>query len=128
MRKSRVKRPGTVEFYNVWAFGYGLQALTRALARQDAGVEEAEIRAAAARLVRALEIYQVPDGGWGYYDFDLKSYHPTGSSTPFTTGTILIALHEAQAHGIEVPRALAAKAVRSIRRCRMKDTAAATAR
>jgi hypothetical protein len=121
VKNGRVKRPGGIEFYNVWAFGYGLQALARAPQREDSGSADGEIREAAAGLVEALGIYQVPDGGWGYLDFDLKSYHPTGSSTPFTTGTILIALYEARAQGIEVPRGMINKAVRAIRRCRKKD-------
>ncbi len=118
---ARVKRPNGMELYNVWAFGYGLRAMAQALRERAPGAGEMELRSAAAELVEALRLYQVPDGGWGYYDFEAQTYRPSGSSTSFTTATILIGLHEAAAAGIEVPRDLTDRAVRSVRICRKAD-------
>ncbi len=118
VKNARVKRPNGMELYNVWSFGYGLRAFAEALQTAAPGASPEAIRAEARSLVKALEVYQVPDGGWGYYDFEAQTYRPSGSSTSFTTATILIALHEARAAGIEVPQALIDKAVRSVDFCR----------
>jgi hypothetical protein len=121
VRNARVKRANGMELYNVWAFGYCLRALAEALATGATGADPADLRGAADELVRALRVYQVPDGGWGYYDFDAQTYRPSGSSTSFTTATILIALREARDAGIDVPQDLVDRAVRSVRFCRKED-------
>jgi hypothetical protein len=117
----RVKRPDGVEMYNVWSHGYGLRALAQALRTEAPGADEQGIRAAAASLIEALAIYQVPDGGWGYYDFNAQTYRPSGTSMSFTTATILIALHEAREAGLEVPEAMVEHAVKSVQICRKAD-------
>jgi hypothetical protein len=117
----RVKRANQVELYNVWSHGYGLQAMVQALATDAPGADPGEIRAAAESLIAALEIYQVPDGGWGYYDFNAHTYHPSGTSMSFTTATILVALHAAREVGLEVPQPMIDKAVKCLRICRKKD-------
>ncbi|MHC4415275.1 MAG: prenyltransferase/squalene oxidase repeat-containing protein [Planctomycetota bacterium] len=121
VKNVRVKRPNGVEMYNVWSFGYGLRALAQALGTGAPGADEAEIRATAESLIEALGIYQVPDGGWGYYDFNAQTYRPSGTSMSFTTATILIALHEARKAGLEVPQDMIDKAVKSVQVCRKAD-------
>jgi hypothetical protein len=121
VKHARVKRPNGMELYNVWSFGYGLRALAEALRCAAPGATPEAIRAEARSLVKAVEIYQVPDGGWGYYDFEAQTYRPSGSSTSFTTATILIALHEARAAGIDVPQPIIDKALRSVDFCRKSD-------
>jgi hypothetical protein len=117
----RVKRANGVEMYNVWSHGYGLRALAQALNTDAPGADPNEIRATAQSLIEALAVYQVPDGGWGYYDFNAKTYRPSGTSMSFTTATILIALHEARQAGLDVPQPVIDKAVKSVRICRKAD-------
>ncbi|MCZ6787172.1 MAG: hypothetical protein O7E54_08410 [Planctomycetota bacterium] len=120
VKNARVKRPFPEQFYNVWAFGYGLRALCQALRNDAEGASEKEIRATANAIVKACEIYQSPDGGWGYLDFKVPAYKPSWS-TPFTTATIMIALHEAKQVDIEVPDSMIQKAVRLMHRFRTPD-------
>jgi hypothetical protein len=121
VRNIRVKRANPVEMYNVWSHGYGLRALAQALATDAPGADPDEIRDAAQSLIDALKIYQVPDGGWGYYDFNAHTYRPSGTSMSFTTATILIGLHGAREVGLEVPQAMVDKAVDSVEFCRKED-------
>jgi hypothetical protein len=98
-----------------------LRALAQALRTEAPGATPEEIRAAAATIIEALEIYQTPDGGWGYYDFHAQTYNPSWTSMSFTTATILVALHEARRAGIEVPQAMLEGALKSVRACRKDD-------
>jgi hypothetical protein len=118
---ARVKRPNGVEMYNVWAFAYGLRALSQALRTGAPGAEPAAMRATATALVEALAIYQVPDGGWGYYDFEAQTYRPSWTSMSFTTATVLVGLHEARLAGIDVKQDMLDRAITSLRRCRKED-------
>ncbi len=121
LKHVRVKRANPVEMYNIWAFGYGLRALAAALKSGEYEDQRPQLLRRANSIVEALKLYQVPDGGWTYYDFDVGSYHPSGSSMSFTTATVLIAIHEAQEQGITVPEPMVRRAVRSIERCRKKN-------
>ncbi|MBI4604336.1 MAG: hypothetical protein HY721_20445 [Planctomycetes bacterium] len=116
-----VRRPNGMEMYNVWAFGYGL----RAFAEIYPSVEDPRLRErileASARIVKALEVYQTPDGGWGYYDFDAHTYRPSDSSMSFTTATILVSLHAIEKHGVAVPRSMLERAIKSIKKQRLED-------
>ncbi|MGH7163377.1 MAG: hypothetical protein ACREID_07820, partial [Planctomycetota bacterium] len=120
VRGARVKRASGGELYNTWSFYYGLQALSRALRDKAAGASEAELRAAAQELVRALGVYQTPDGGWAYYDFQTQAYKPSWS-TSFTTATALVALHEAKEAGLEVPAPMLDRAMKLMPRFRTPD-------
>jgi len=117
----RVKRANGLEMYNIWALAYGLRALAQAIRTDAPGADEEALRAEAARLVKSIHIYQVPDGGFGYYDFDAKTFHPSGTGMSFTTATVLVALHEARRAGVEVPDRMIERAVKSVRACRKKD-------
>jgi len=117
----RVKRANGVEMYNIWALAYGLRALSQAIRTKAEGASEEALRAEAARIVKAIGIYQVPDGGFGYYDFGAKTFHPSGTGMSFTTATVLVAFHEARRAGVEVPDGMVARAVKSVRRCRKED-------
>jgi hypothetical protein len=114
----RVRRPNGSEMYNIWAFGFGLQALAEALRDHAAGAGEAALREKAKELVDAIAIYQVPDGGFTYYDFLAQTYRPSDTSMSFCTATVLIALHGARQAGLEVPQPMIDKAVQSLRKCR----------
>ena len=124
LKNSRVRRPNPSEHYNVWAFGYSLEAFCLVL--EDARFADddslrARVRTASRSLIDALVLYQTLDGGWGYYDFNAGTYRPSGSSTTFTTATILIALHAAQACDLEVKPLVLERARRAVRRLRKAD-------
>lgn len=119
----RVRRPNGTEMYNIWALGFGLQALAEALRDHAEGADEAALRKKAKELVDAIAIYQVPDGGFTYYDFLAQTWRPSDTSMSFCTATVLIALHGARQAGIEVPQPMIDKAVVSVRRCRTAEGA-----
>ncbi|MHC4959141.1 MAG: hypothetical protein ACYTGN_12295 [Planctomycetota bacterium] len=117
---ARVKRAHPGQLYNTWSFAYGLRALAQALREQNVGVPEKKLRAAAEAIVKAMETYQTPDGGWGYYDFRTRSYKPSWS-TSFSTATSLIALRHAEQAGIPVPVKVLQKATGNLEICRKPD-------
>jgi len=118
---ARVKRSHGRELYCIWAFGYGLQALSRCIASPCQGLDVAAARKTASRLVTGLERSQCVDGGWTYLNFKAKTYKPASASMSFCTGLILLAIHEARAVGIEVPEKMVRQAVISLRRCRTPE-------
>jgi squalene-hopene cyclase-like protein len=121
--RCRVRRPNGAEMYNVWAFAYSLRVFAAVLPRigQEDGALRDRILERSRELVKALSIYQTPDGGWGYYDFDVGSYRPSDSSMTFTTATALVSLHAIAKEGVPVPKALVDRAIRSLRRSRKAD-------
>jgi len=121
VQNARVKRANPMELYNVWAFGYCLRCLSEALFAGTCPDMQAPMRDTAEKLIDALKLYQVPDGGWGYYDFEAGTYRPGGSSTTFTTGTIVISLYAAKKVGIEPPEQMLQKALLCLERCRKQD-------
>ncbi|MFI5402036.1 MAG: prenyltransferase/squalene oxidase repeat-containing protein [Planctomycetota bacterium] len=120
VKNARVKRADGGELYNIWSLGYGLQAITQAIAKKAPGATDEELRAAAAELVKLLGIYQSPEGGFGYYDFQTETYRPSWS-TSFTTATCLYALHRAQDVGVTVPPKVITKARENLLICRRPD-------
>ena len=120
VKNVRVKRAFNKQFYNVWSLGYGLRALSRALAVKAPGAKPDEIRATMREIIRAIDVYQSPDGGWGYLDFKVPAYKPTWS-TPFTSATVLIALKRAEEQGLEVPAHIIKKGVALLWRMRTPD-------
>ncbi len=117
---ARVKRAYAQQFYNIWSFGYGLRALGQALRKGAPGAPPESIRATMESIVKALAVYQSPDGGWGYLDFNVPGYKPSWS-TSFTTATVLVGLDEARRAGVEVPDEVVRKAVALLWRQRTPD-------
>ncbi|MDH3590662.1 MAG: terpene cyclase/mutase family protein [Planctomycetota bacterium] len=120
VKYARVKRPFPAQFYNVWSFSYGLRALGQALRKKSPGAAPEAIKKTMREIVKALDIYQSPDGGWGYLDFKMPGYKPTWS-TSFTTATALIGLYEAQKAGIEVPERVLQRGIRLMKKYRTPD-------
>ena len=112
-----VRRATPVAIYNTWSHAYAIRALLRMRQR---GEEDTERRGRIDELIRQqidlLGRYESVDGGWGYYDFRAGTKKPASSSTSFLSATILIAFHEAQEAGFEVPEVLIQRAVASIQR------------
>ncbi len=120
VKNVNVKRPYLQQFYNTWALGYGARALSQALQKGAKGATPDEIRKTLRALVKSARLYQTPDGGWGYLDFDNPLRKPTWS-TPFTTATVLIGLYDAREAGIKVPQKVFDRAERLMWRLRTPD-------
>lgn len=84
-------------FYNVWSHAYMIQALCRASMDERFADLKGRLIKRAEHEMRRLMDHQALDGGWGYYDFSMRTYRPSGQiSTPFTTAAALVALKDAQ--------------------------------
>jgi len=119
-----VKRQSGLEHYNVWSFGYTLQAFGERLAAQPEHPRAAEMRAACEHLVAKLGLYQTLDGGWGYLSLrGVATFQPSDTSMSFTTATILVGLDRARAAGVKLPERMIARAVDHVRRSRLADGA-----
>lgn len=115
-----VKRAYAQQFYNIWAFGYGLRALGRALEDGAPGAEPADIRATMERIIKGLGVLQTHDGGWSYLDFMAPLRRPIASNS-FTTATVLVGLDRARAAGVAVPPKMLQRAVKYMWRTRTPD-------
>jgi hypothetical protein len=82
---------------------------------------QARVVALIEQQIDLLQRYEDVEGGWCYYDFRIRTQRPAGSSTSFLTAAVLVALHEAQGLGIEVPERLVQRAVDSVVRQRNPD-------
>jgi hypothetical protein len=119
-----VKRPSGMEHYNVWSFGYALQCLGDRLIARPGDPRAEAMRAACARLVEKLGVYQTLDGGWGYLSLNgIATFQPSDTSMSFTTATILVGIERAKRAGIAVPEKLVARAVDHLQRSRLPDGA-----
>ena len=120
--RHEVKRQSGVEHYNVWAFGFVLQAFGEALLQNPEHAKKARILEASQLLIRKLGTYQCLDGGWGYLSLQgYRTLRPAATSMSFTTATILVGLDRIGRAGIQIPERLKKLACDSVRRCRMPD-------
>jgi len=119
-----VKRANAMEHYNVWSFGYTLQAFGEHLQENPEDPRAREIRAAAKHLLEKCDQYQTTDGGWGYLSLNgLATFKPSDTSMSFTTATVLVGLDRVREAGIELPEKVVAKAVDHVKRSRLDDGA-----
>ena len=117
-----VRRAAPDTFYNVWAHAYSLQALAKMLGRKPDDAERAKnIRELIRQQLDMLGRYEVVDGGWAYYDFDIHSQKPAGSSICFVTAAVLVGMKEVQEVGENPPRKLIDRGMASILRQRRPD-------
>lgn len=108
--------------YNVWGHAYALQALARMYTRKpNDQARQQEILRLIRQQIELLGRYETVDGGWCYYDFNLGSQKPAGSSISFVSATVLVALDEVKPLGVPIPPALIDRALASIRRQRKPD-------
>jgi len=118
----RVKRATPSALYNIWAHAYSIQALVRLHQHYSNNNEQQSKFKDLIRVqLQYLERYELVNGGWAYYDFNYQTKKPGGSPSSFTTATVLIALDEARALGIELPEKFVKRAVASIRRQQKPD-------
>ena len=121
----KIRRATAGVMYNVWAHGYGIQALVRLHQRAAAAGGTDKVKAIEDLIhqqIDRLQRYESIDGGWGYYDFRVGTKRPASSSISFTTATVLVAFHEAEQIGIDAPDKLAKRAIDSIGRQRKTTT------
>jgi len=116
-----VRRATPDAIYNVWAHGYSIQALVRMSRRTTDPERQKVIRDLVEQQFDRLARYESVDGGWGYYDFDVGSKQPGGSSISFVNAAILIALYEARDAGFEPPERLVQRAIDATERQRLPD-------
>ena len=117
----KVRRATSVAIYNVWSHAYGIQALVEMHRREKDAGRQKEIRQCLEGQVDLLRRYESVDGGWGYYDFNVRSQRPGASSTSFVTATVLVAFNEARSIGIEIPGDILKRAIASIERQQKSD-------
>jgi hypothetical protein len=119
---SSLRRATPDALYNVWGHAYAIQALVKLHARAENDPElQTNWKNHAAAQAEMLERYSFVGGGWSYYDMLAGSQIPGDAAFSFTTATVLIALKEAQAIGVEFPQRLTDKAIASILRQQKPD-------
>jgi hypothetical protein len=101
-----VRRVSLNTIYNVWAHAYALECFARLLARETDPERRKVFQKEAEVAVERLDRFRFVEGGWGYYDFDVRAKMPGPGSTSFTTATVLVALEMARRQGVPVPRRL----------------------
>jgi hypothetical protein len=118
----KLRRSSADVLYNVWGHAYGIRALVRMHARlPDDAARRTKIEGLIREQMELLGRFESVDGGWGYYDMKVGAQRPATDSTPFTSATVLVALHEAKKIGVEPPAKLVKRAYDSILRQRNPD-------
>ena len=118
----KLRRANATAMYNVWAHGYGLQALVRLRARaKEEPAKIKKIDVLIGQQFGRLNAYESVDGGWGYYDMRLGTKKPASSSISFVNATVLVAFHEAKTAGIEPPKKLVTRALAALKRQHLPD-------
>ena len=117
-----VRRDNPMLIYNVWAHGYGIQALVAMHGRRpDDGPRRERIAALIRGQFEKLEKYESAEGGWGYYDFKHGTQRPASSSTSFVNAMVLVAFADARAIGLPPPEKVTRRAVEATRLQQLPD-------
>ena len=111
---NKVKKHDGSEFYNTWTLGYGLQCYGEWLARHGDDPRKPALEKAIRETLDRLPNYQITDGGFAYYDFNVQSQPPSWSSTSFTTATVLVGIDRVQKLGCMAPPRVVDKAVKRL--------------
>jgi hypothetical protein len=115
----RYRRWDEKAMFNNWGHAYAIEALVAMLKHRPMSDERrAEVRRLVADQVRVLQMYQVVDGGWGYYTYRPHTRRPSSYCTSFLTATCMIALHDAQEAGFEITKGTILRGLRVLRRNR----------
>ncbi|MFT4547388.1 MAG: hypothetical protein ACI8XO_002932 [Verrucomicrobiales bacterium] len=118
----RVRRADQTAIYNVWTHAYAIQCLARmSLEKADDKERQQRIKELIANQIDRLRRYESVDGGWGYYDFRYGTKRPSSSSTSFVSAAALVAFHDAEQAGFDVPQDMKDRAIASIQRQRKKN-------
>jgi hypothetical protein len=118
----KVRRAEPTAIYNVWAHGYGIQALAAMHGRLP---NDKERQRKIERMIREqydyLTRYESVEGGWGYYDFGAGTQRPNSMSASFVDGAILIAFDRAKKIGVPPPEKLTRRAIDNLQMQRKPD-------
>jgi hypothetical protein len=118
----KLRRADATALYNNWGHAYAIHALVRLLAlKPEDQARRERLKAILESQIEILQRYECVDGGWCYYDLEVGTKRPAGSSISFVSATVLVALYEAKQAGIEVPPKPVQRAVASIQRQRKPD-------
>jgi hypothetical protein len=113
----KVRRAEPEAIYNVWAHGYGIQALVAMYKRFPGDKTRLrKIEDCIRTQYDYLTRYESVDGGWGYYDFGARTQKPNSSSTSFVNAAVLVGFYEAKQIGVEPPPKVVQRAVDSLKR------------
>lgn len=94
-----LRRADTTTTYNAWGHAYGLRAITRLYAdAKDDPARQSSLKNLAQQQVDLANRYEDLNGGWGYLDLNdgLHTQIPSGTTTSFTSASMLLAMHEAR--------------------------------
>lgn len=93
-----LRRADQTSTYNVWGHAYAIRAFTRLHTHTKDPAKKQLYQALAQEQIALANRYEDINGGWGYLDLfdEIKTQVPSGITTPFTTATILLAMHEAR--------------------------------
>lgn len=118
----KLRRADTDALYNTWGHAYALHAVVPLYERAEGNDElQSQLKSLAEYHVDRLKRYAFVNGGWGYYDFDVRTQTPGSSPNSFTTATGLVALKAIEKLGVEYPDELTGKAIDSLLRQRYPD-------
>lgn len=119
----KLRRPEQLTVYNNWGHAYGIRVLADLHHYHEGNAsKQASLARLAESQVKMLYRYEYLNGGWGYYDFKAQTQKPSGDPTSFTTGSVLIALHEAkEVFGIEIDQKIVSRALRCLHHHELPD-------
>lgn len=119
-----IKRINEWDTDNTWAYVYGLAALAKAAQdpRFAEGMKRVAIHVRGRKLLKQLNSYQSPNGGWGYYD-DEATTSPPQWGTSFMTGVAVLALLDAEKLGWKMSDKVLPAAIAALEHCRLPDGA-----
>lgn len=106
---------------NTWSHAYIVKAFLTVRDLKFMAEQKETLDKIIQHQIGQLKIYQYLDGGWGYYDFTYRTSVPSGKSTSFLIGTILIILKEAKDKGFEVDEKMVQRAIGQLKRQRRPD-------
>ncbi|RMH02503.1 MAG: hypothetical protein D6702_08605 [Planctomycetota bacterium] len=126
-RLPELRRPSDWDTDVVWAWAYGLAALTRSarhpwLDHPDARDLRSEVETVGRFLLERLAAYQTPLGGWAYYADETLARRPYWT-TSFVTAVVVLGLLDARELGWPVEEDRLARAVACLEHCRLPNGA-----
>ncbi|PCJ58857.1 MAG: hypothetical protein COA79_12375 [Planctomycetota bacterium] len=120
----KVKRATPDVIYNIWAHAYTIETLIQ-LHQYYKSLKidsyQLKIEKLINHQIAMLYKYEVVDGGWAYYDFNIGSKKPAGSSSSFTTAATLISLKYAEKNGYKINQKIINRAIKALVRMQKPD-------
>ena len=120
----RFKRQDLKSLFNNWGHLYAIEAMVAMLNhRPMTDQRRAELRRLVDQQILLLAAGRTVRGGWGYYTFPPHT-RPAGNwATSFLTSSAMIAFHDAEQAGFDIPRAASATGLMALRWARFPNGA-----